>query len=100
MDSIERLHGLDCMVHRGRTVDVAADFEDRSVDFIWVDAGHEYDEVLADIKAWWPKLRVGGVMGGDDYPMDGVKSAVEEFFPHHEVGSESGWQWWRVRKRG
>lgn len=100
MDNIERLHGLDCMVHRGRTVDVAADFEDRSVDFIWVDAGHEYDEVLADIKAWWPKLRVGGVMGGDDYPMDGVKSAVEEFFPQHEVGSESGWQWWRVRKRG
>lgn len=100
MDNIERLHGLDCMVHRGRTVDVAADFEDGSVDFIWVDAGHEYDEVLADIKAWWPKLRVGGVMGGDDYPMIGVKSAVEEFFPQHEVGSESGWQWWRVRKRG
>ena len=100
MDSIERLHGLDCIVHRGRTVDVAADFEDGSVDFIWVDAGHEYDEVLADIKAWWPKLKVGGVMGGDDYPMDSVKSAVKDFFPQHEVGSESGWQWWRVKKRG
>lgn len=85
-------------VHRMTTVSAASVFEDNSIDFIWVDAGHEYGEVLEDIRAWWPKLKVGGVMGGDDYPMDGVKSAVKEIFPRHEVGSEGGWQWWRVRK--
>jgi len=98
--NIALLRGLNCTVHRRSTVDAAKDFADSSVDFIWVDAGHEHDEVLADITAWWPKLKVGGVIGGDDYPMDGVKSAVKQFFPQHEVGTEGGWQWWRVRKRG
>jgi cephalosporin hydroxylase len=98
--NIALLRGLNCSVHRRSTVDSAKDFADDSLDFIWVDAGHEEHEVLADIKAWWPKLKTGGVMGGDDYPMNGVKSAVTQVFPQHEVGSESGWQWWRVRKRG
>ena len=91
-----------CVAHsifRTDTVSAAGLFEDNSVDFIWVDAGHEYSEVKADIEAWWPKLRAGGVMGGDDLPMNGVKQAVTEMFPQHEVGSENGWQWWRVRKR-
>lgn len=86
-------------VLRMRTADAAGLFPAESVDFVWVDAGHEYDEVKADLKAWWPRLKPGGVIGGDDLPMDGVKRAVSEFFPSHEVGSESGWQWWRVRKK-
>ena len=95
-----RIKGLDLHVHRMASAPAAHKFADASIDFVWVDAGHEYEDVMADIEAWWPKLKDGGVMGGDDYPMDGVKSAVEKFFPQHEVGSESGWQWWRVRKRG
>jgi hypothetical protein len=91
-----------CVAHsifRTDTVSASDLFDDNSVDFIWVDAGHEYEDVKADIEAWWPKLRQNGVMGGDDLPMNGVKQAVTEMFPHHEVGSENGWQWWRVRKR-
>ncbi len=86
-------------VVRMATAEAAGLFRAESVDFIWVDAGHEYDEVKADLEAWWPKLKPGGVIGGDDLPMDGVKRAVSEFFPSHEVGSEAGWQWWRVRKK-
>jgi hypothetical protein len=86
-------------IHRQRTADAASRFDDASIDFVWVDAGHEYEDVIADLRAWWPKIKPGGVIGGDDLPMDGVKKAVEEFFPAHEVGSEGGWQWWRVRKR-
>jgi hypothetical protein len=82
------------------TVEAAKKFDDCSVDFIWVDAGHDYEDVMADLKAWWPKLKAQGIMGGDDFPMEGVKSAVEEFFPSFETGSENGWSWWRVRKKG
>jgi hypothetical protein len=32
--------------------------------------------------------------------MDGVKKAVDTVFNGREVGSENGWQWWRVRKKG
>lgn len=73
-------------------------FEDGSVDFVWIDAGHDYDSVLDDIEAWWPKLRPGGTMGGDDLPMEGVNRAVSELFPDAERVSEDGWMWWRVRK--
>lgn len=98
--NIERAGYPKATVLRMPTVAAADLFELESVDFIWVDAGHEYDEVKADLKAWWPRLRPGGVIGGDDLPMEGVKRAVGEFFPSHEVGSEAGWQWWRVRKKG
>lgn len=87
-------------VHRMDTVAAADLFDPGSIDFIWIDAGHEYDQVMGDIRAWWPKLKPGGIMGGDDLPMEGVNKAVREFFPDHEVGSEDGWQWWRVRKKG
>ena len=73
-------------------------FEDESVDFVWIDAAHDYDSVKADIQAWWPKVKQGGTIGGDDLPMVGVNQAVTELFPQAERVSESGWMWWRVRK--
>ena len=97
--NIEAISDVDVSIHRMKTAEAADLFEDKSIDFVWVDAGHEYDDVLADLRAWWPKLRPGAVIGGDDLPMVGVKRAVTEFFPTYEVGSENGWQWWRVRKR-
>lgn len=36
-------------------------------DWIYVDALHTYDASLADMRAWWPKLRHGGLFSGDDY---------------------------------
>lgn len=38
-------------------------------DLIFVDAGHQYEMVLNDIRAWWPHLSERGVMFGDDYQM-------------------------------
>jgi predicted O-methyltransferase YrrM len=63
------------------TVDVALHWVG-GVDFLYVDAGHYYEEVLADLEAWWPKLEVGGLICGDDYDLpgwDGVKQAWDEF---------------------
>lgn len=56
-------------------------FEDGSVDFIYIDALHTYDEVMEDMISWWKKLKVGGVMGGHDYChyQPGVIKAVNEF---------------------
>lgn len=49
------------------TTEAAKKVPDNSVDFIYVDARHDYCGVMEDIEAWWPKLRPGGVMAGDDY---------------------------------
>lgn len=56
-------------------------FSDAYFDLIFVDGDHTYDGVRADIEAWWPKLKPGAVMCGDDYSKArfGVKKAVDDF---------------------
>src|SRR5215467_11883021 len=42
-------------------------FVDGSVDWVHLDAGHDYASVVSDIQAWLPKVRRGGWLSGDDY---------------------------------
>jgi hypothetical protein len=56
-------------------------FKDGEVDFVYIDGDHGFDAVKADISAWWPKVKNGGILAGHDYcgMQAGVKSAVDEF---------------------
>jgi glycosyltransferase involved in cell wall biosynthesis len=71
-------------------------FDDNSLDWIYLDANHEYAHVLRDLAAWVPKVKAGGVVAGHDFIDDvltiggvptviGVKRAVREFFAGQEV---------------
>jgi len=81
-------------LHRGYSVPVSNTFNDSSLDFVYIDARHDYEGVLEDCEAWWPKLRVGGLMAGHDFVPDGdiregrfgVQKAVKEF--SNKVGVE------------
>lgn len=55
---------------------------DHSLDFVFLDAGHKYGCVRADLRAWSSKVRVGGWLGGYDYNAEhpGVMQAVDERF--------------------
>lgn len=69
------------------SVEAAELFADESIDFIYIDAAHEYDDLVADIKAWLPKVKTGGIVAGDDYGVGihpDVKRAVDEIFPFAE----------------
>jgi cephalosporin hydroxylase len=57
-------------------------YSDNSLDFVFIDAAHEYESVKADIEAWYPKVKVGGFIGGHDYVPGqyGVYQAVDERF--------------------
>ncbi len=69
-------------VIRKSSVEAAEMFDDRSLDFVFLDADHSYDAVAVDIEHWWPKVRIGGLLCGHDYRDDkhpGVKRAVHEF---------------------
>lgn len=79
-----------------------------SLDFVYLDARHDYESVLEDLEAWADKVRPGGLLCGHDYVdgffLDGdfgVKSAVDEFFGRRgwKVGAtfaDPPWPSWYV----
>lgn len=64
------------------SVEAAKEFNDKSLDAVFIDAGHEYEDVIADIKAWYPKVKDGGIIAGHDYShkFPGVVKAVNKIF--------------------
>lgn len=46
---------------------IAETLPDGSVDFVYLDACHQLEAVTADLAAWWPKVRPGGVLAGHDW---------------------------------
>lgn len=96
-------------------------FPDEYFDFIYIDADHSYEGVVRDIKAWWPKVKKGGLFCGDDYIPDdgdiwltgqgepvyagkfGVRKAVNEFVKEkslklYETTEEPYWRQWYTFK--
>jgi len=69
-------------------------FDDGSVDVIFLDANHSFDAVKEDICNWLPKLKVGGVFCGHDYGRKeyGVTEAVHEFWDKVENPARSMWK--------
>jgi predicted O-methyltransferase YrrM len=66
---------------RGRSLPTAATFADGSIDWLFVDADHTYESVRADIAAWAPKVKAGGLFSGHDFAAwPGVTRAVLEAF--------------------
>lgn len=66
-----------------------------TIDFLYIDADHSYEGVRADLAAWVPFVRSGGVIAGDDYDhpnYPGVNQAWDEFeaqtgIPLHRVAT-------------
>lgn len=54
-------------IYRGYSAEIAGIMPDESFDWVYLDAGHDYQNAKADIEAWWPKVRPGGLFSGDDY---------------------------------
>lgn len=88
-------------VMRHWSSEAAAQFGDRSIDLVVIDAAHDFDNVMLDLCAWYPKIKPNGVMAGDDYEpvYQGVIDAVASFFKekHPEVRHDQGWGTWRVQ---
>jgi hypothetical protein len=84
------------------SVSFSSAFKDGEVDFVFVDGDHTYEGCTADLQAWWPKLRDGGTMAGDDFTWRGVKSAVTDFFYNyhglHTAFGAKGDKCWRIHK--
>lgn len=69
-------------------------------DLIYIDAHHDEEEVIADIRRCYDLLRVGGTMFGDDYAptAPGVVKAVNRFVADHRLHFTTSQEKWSIQK--
>jgi hypothetical protein len=76
------------------SIEAAETYLDNSLDFVFIDAAHDYDSVKQDIISWLPKVKKGGIISGHDYPHLPVRRSVNELLT--KVGF-IGACWWVVK---
>ena len=109
-EAVQRLAPYDVTLIRAKSLDAVAQFADGSLDFVYIDGNHAHKFVLADIEAWSPKVRPGGIVSGHDYsrpknrdrwPSQGVIQAVNDYVDANKIltwfilrgKGNSGWLW-------
>ena len=66
-----------------------------SIEWVHLDARHDYASVKADIEAWLPKVKAGGWLSGDDYDEQKwpeVVKAVNDVLPAAKAWSNQQWR--------
>jgi hypothetical protein len=68
-------------------------------DLAYVDGSHDLEDVLADLRAYWPLVRSGGVLFGDDYyTFADVGNAVRQFCTECKLTWVVSGRQWRIVK--
>ncbi len=86
------------------SVPASEQFKDESLFAVWVDGHHGYESVLADMEAFWKKIRKGGILAGHDYVISGahngfeVARAVETFAHKYDLPVLLEHKSWIIRK--
>jgi len=96
-EATARLAPFDVTIVRDMSLYAVKDIPDNALDFVFIDGNHTLDYVIADLRAWSPKVRSGGIVSGDDYYVfrdGGVIEAVETFTRAQGISS-----WWVTDER-
>jgi predicted O-methyltransferase YrrM len=93
--NLEKFYGRASLI-RERSWLAADRFQDESFDLVYIDGDHTYEGVVKDLAAWYPKVKKGGIICGDDIGWPGVKKAVDEFFiklkKEYQIISKNGFE--------
>lgn len=89
----KRFNGEDRLtILKGLSWQMASRVPDISLDFVFIDASHDYESVKKDLKAWDPKIRPGGLLCGHDLHFEGVREALAELpETYFETGIDNTW---------
>lgn len=55
------------VIMRAKSLDAVREIDDGSLDFVYIDGHHNFQNVTNDICEWTKKVRIGGIIAGDDY---------------------------------
>lgn len=77
------------------SLQIVGSFKDNSLDFVYIDGDHQKEAVTADLAAWYPKLKSGGIIAGHDIVCPGetpesdwgcqIQPAVFSFSTLHDL---------------
>lgn len=57
----------NCHIVRKTSGEALKDFEDNSLDFVYIDANHDFPNFIFDLHYWIKKVKPGGIISGHDY---------------------------------
>jgi hypothetical protein len=60
-------------------IEACTQFEDESLDFVYIDGDHSLMGVINDLYCWTPKVVTGGIISGHDFK-DGPRSGMKDYF--------------------
>lgn len=86
-----RTSSYNCTLIKKWSIDAANDIDDNSLDFVYIDANHDFEHCTQDISSWEKKVRKGGIVSGHDFwrhngrPKIHVKDVVEAWCKAHEI---------------
>jgi len=80
----EEVRNGQVSIHRSPSSSACYSFEDHYFDWIYLDGNHLYAFIKRDLELYYPKVKPGGLITGDDYGAqgwwnNGVQKAVDEF---------------------
>lgn len=90
-DTLERMKNYDYEAVKGFSQEVVGNFADGELDFVYIDAAHDFVNVTLDIAAWEKKVRKGGIVAGHDYrrtkggAVNHTKDVVQAWAYSHDV---------------
>ena len=58
---------FDIQLIKKWSLEALDDFENESLDFVFIDGNHDFEHVVADTAGWARKVRKGGIVSGHDF---------------------------------
>lgn len=63
----KRLANSNCTLIRKTSEGALGDFRDGSLDFVYIDANHDFPNFIFDLHNWIKKVKKGGIISGHDF---------------------------------
>jgi hypothetical protein len=86
----ERSEKYGFKILKAWSLDAVKEFEDESLDFVFIDANHDFRYVVDDVDEWSKKVRKGGIVAGHDFFYNhhkgfGVREAIPAWCQAHDI---------------
>lgn len=88
LEAVKKLRKFNTNIIKKPSIEASLDFEDESLDFVFIDGSHTFDHAMTDIIIWSRKVKRGGIVSGHDYchfTDSGVIEAVNKYCEIHRI---------------